>query len=117
MRIKADDLDRKEFKESENYLIPREFIREEKYNKISSNAKITYSILLSLVKKSAKLGNINSNNEIFLTVNREKLMYMLNIKSNSTMVNIMKELKDNNLIDEEKVGLGKVNKTYVHFIF
>ena len=57
---------------------------------------------------------LNENGEIYLPVNREKLMHDLNIKAENAMDKVIKELEDANLIDEEAVHGVKV--IYVHLI-
>ena len=114
MRIKIDDLNREEFKQGPSYVIPREFFADEKYKGLSSNAKITYEIFIGLIYPCAEHECINENGEIYLPVNREKLMHDLNIKAENEMNKVIKELKNANLIDEEAVHGVKV--IYVHLI-
>lgn len=114
MRIKINDLNREEFKQGPSYVIPREFFADEKYRDLSSNAKITYEIFIRLIYPCAEHECINENGEIYLPVNREKLMHDLNIKAENAMDKVIKELEDANLIDIETIHEIKV--FYVHHI-
>ncbi|MGL6174915.1 MAG: replication initiator protein A [Cellulosilyticaceae bacterium] len=95
------------------YKVPKSFTHNPKYLFMSNEAKLCYGILRDLLPLSIKNGWVNEKNQPFVRVSREKLMIRLQIKGTQKMTKTMKELVDNELIVEKRLGQGNTNIIYV----
>ena len=94
------------------YQMPQELFDNEKYKKLSLEAKVIYSFLLNRMKLS-KINNwINNQGEIYLIYTRKEIQNKLNL-SDKPVTRAFKELRNANLIKEEKQGFGKPNLIYI----
>lgn len=84
-----------------------------KYQKMSCESKILYSIYRDLVDLSIKHNWINEKGEVYIRLRRNKAMNLLNIKGTEKMTNISKELEKLGLVEIERVGLNKSNRIYI----
>lgn len=96
------------------YMMPKELFNT-KYKTLSAEAKITYMLILDRLKLSKLNTWINENGELYLLYKREELANILGL-CEKTVVKILKELKDFNLICEKRQGLGKPNLIFVYKI-
>lgn len=95
------------------YKLPKAFFHNPKYMFMKNETKMAYGLLRDLLSLSIKNNWINSNNEPFVRLSREKLMVRLQIKGSQKMAQIMKELIENDLIVEKRLGQGNTNIIYV----
>lgn len=95
------------------YKLPKAFFHNPKYMFMKNETKIAYGLLRDLLSLSIKNGWVNSNNEPFVRLSREKLMIRLQIKGSQKMSQVMKELVENELIIEKRLGQGNTNIIYI----
>lgn len=88
-----------------SYLMPKAFFYNPLYKGMGNDTKVAYAILRELA--------INSNSNC-IEMSRKKLMQYLDIKGAAKIAKVFKELRENNLIAEERIGLTKCNKIYVY---
>jgi len=81
-------------------------------NRISSNARILYTLLLDRHRVSVKNGWFDENGEAYIYFKREEMEHQLGV-SERTVSKVMQELKDLLLVEEKKQGLNKPNKIYL----
>lgn len=94
------------------YQMPQELFDNEKYKKLSLEAKVIYSFLLNRMKLSKINHWINNQGEIYLIYTRKEIQSKLNL-SDKPVTMAFKELRNANLIKEEKQGFGKPNLIYI----
>lgn len=94
------------------YQLPKAFMHNPKYMFMKSDTKIAYALLRDLLSLSVKNGWVNNLNQPFIRISREKLMIRLQC-AKQKMTQIMKELKEHDLIEETPVGRGNTNIIYV----
>ena len=95
------------------YQVPKELFTNNLYKeKLSLEAKITYSFLLDRLELSRENNWYNEKGEIYLIYTREELQNKLNL-SDKTVTKVFRELLNSNLIFEKRQGLGKPNLIYV----
>ena len=111
-RYKKNEIRRHQFIQ-----VPKELFNNSRYSNLSCEAKILYGLLLDRLELSRENGWINKNGEIYLIYTREKIEDILKI-SHPTCCNAFKHLKNAELIQEERQGLGKPNLIYIgHIIY
>ena len=81
-------------------------------NRISSNARILYTLLLDRHRVSVKNGWFDENGEVYIYFKREEMEHQLGV-SERTVSKVMQELKGLLLVEEKKQGLNKPNKIYL----
>ncbi|MFW5961808.1 MAG: replication initiator protein A [bacterium] len=94
------------------YQVPKELFENEYYSDLSNDSKMLYGMLLDRMKLSEKNNWVNDNDEIYLIFARTTAQDLLNI-SNKTAVKVFKELKEKELIFEERQGLNKPNIIFI----
>ena len=94
------------------YQMPQELFDNEKYKYLSIEAKVIYSFLLNRMNLSRINQWINSCGEIYLIYTRKEIQCKLNL-SDKPVTRAFKELRDTELIKEEKQGFGKPNLIYI----
>lgn len=94
------------------YQMPQELFCNEKYKKISTEAKVIYAFLLNRMNLSRMNKWINDKGEIYLIYTRKEIQSKLNL-SDKPVTRAFKELRETNLIKEEKQGFGKPNLIYI----
>ena len=94
------------------YMMPKVLFNE-KYRKLSLKAKITYMLILDRLKISKMNTWINEEKDLYVLYKREELEQQLGL-CEKTIVKILKELKEFNLIYEKRQGLGKPNIMFVY---
>ena len=94
------------------YQMPQELFCNEKYKKISIEAKVIYAFLLNRMNLSRMNKWINDKGEIYLIYTRKEIQSKLNL-SDKPVTRAFKELREAKLIKEEKQGFGKPNLIYI----
>ena len=94
------------------YQMPQELFCNEKYKKLSIEAKVIYAFLLNRMNLSRMNKWINEKGEIYLIYTRKEIQSKLNL-SDKPVTRAFKELREANLIKEEKQGFGKPNLIYI----
>ncbi len=95
------------------YQMPKELFRNPLYkDKLSLEAKVTYTLLLDRLELSRINKWFNENGEIYLIYTRQELINELKI-SRTTASKVFSELKKCNLIKEERLGQGMANRIYI----
>ncbi|MEG0895676.1 MAG: replication initiator protein A, partial [Oscillospiraceae bacterium] len=85
-------------------------------SKLSNDAKVLYSLLRDRHELSIKNGWINEKNEVYLIYTRNDLCDMLGC-SQPTLRKALEQLKDFNLMDEERQGLNRPNLIYLNYYY
>ena len=94
------------------YQMPQELFNNEKYRKLSIEAKVIYAFLLNRMNLSRINKWINGRGEIYLIYTRKEIQSKLNL-SDKPVTRAFKELRETNLIKEERQGFGKPNLIYI----
>ncbi len=95
------------------YQMPKELFRNPLYkDKLSLEAKVTYSLLLDRLELSRMNKWFNKNGEIYLIYTRQEIIDELKI-SRATATKVFNELSECNLIKEERLGQGLANRIYI----
>ncbi len=94
------------------YQMPQELFGNEKYKYLSIEAKVIYSFILNRMNLSKINHWINNAEEIYLIYTRKEIQSKLNL-SEKPVTRAFKELREANLIKEEKQGFGKPNLIYI----
>jgi DNA-binding transcriptional ArsR family regulator len=89
------------------YQMPK-FLFEGEFKKLSNDARVLYMLLKDRHELSVKNEWYNEKNEVYLIMRREEMETLLNLSA-PTIRKALKELKELNLIDEERQGLNKPN--------
>ena len=95
------------------FKFPKPFIYDEKYKKLSNNAKLLYMLLFDRLELSLKNGWHDKEGNVFQYYTNEQLMIDLNCNSNKTIIKIKKELKDAGLMTEVRQGMNLPNRIYL----
>ena len=95
------------------FKFPKPFIYDEKYKKLSNNAKLLYMLLFDRLELSLKNGWHDKEGNVFQYYTNEQLMIDLNCNSNNTIIKIKKELKDAGLMTEVRQGMNLPNRIYL----
>ena len=95
------------------FKFPKPFIYDEKYKKLSNNAKLLYMLLFDRLELSLKNGWHDKDGNVFQYYTNEQLMIDLNCNSNKTIIKIKKELKDAGLMTEVRQGMNLPNRIYL----
>ena len=93
--------------------IPKLLLQHESYQRISSEAKLLYSLLLDRVGLSHKNGWRDKQNRIYIIYPIAEVMEEMNCGKNKA-VQLLDELEQKaGLIERKRQGLGKPNLIYV----
>ena len=98
--------------ENSYYQMPQELFDNESYKYLSIEAKVIYSFLLNRMKLSKMNHWLNAKGEIYLIYTRKEIQSKLNL-SDKPITRAFKELRETNLIKEERQGFGKPNLIYI----
>ena len=97
--------------------IPKLLLQHESYQRISSEAKLLYSLLLDRVGLSHKNGWRDKQNRIYIIYPIAEVMEEMNCGKNKA-VQLLDELEQKaGLIERKRQGLGKPNLIYVKSFF
>lgn len=94
------------------YMLPEMLFRDIRFKRLSSDAKILYSLFLSRNSLSIKNNWQDDDGKTFIYYTQEEAMDNLNCKTDK-IVKIFSELDKIKLIERKKQGLGKPTKIYV----
>lgn len=97
------------------YRIPRLLIKDERFKKLSSDAKLLYGLMLDRMSLSMKNGWLDDSNRAYIIYTIDSIMEDLGC-AKATCVKIMKELDSEHgigLIEKKRRGLGKPDIIYV----
>jgi len=94
------------------YQMPKFLFEGELKHALSNESKILYSLLKDRHDLSLKNRWVNENNEIYLIFTRDEMADMLAC-SKLTLRKTIDQLKQFNLIEEERLGLNKANRIYL----
>lgn len=96
------------------FQLPKVFFTNNRYLKMSNNAKVAWSILRDRSSLSRKNNWFDKDTgKIYFIYKNKELMDILNIKSETTLSKIKKELEDVELIEQQKIGFNRPNKIYL----
>ena len=96
----------------EFFKLPKALFTNPKYKNMSSDAKLTYSLLYDRLSLSKQNGWINERDEVFLIYTRNEVADMLGVTYKKAMA-AFRELITNGLIFEKRCGRGLANKIYI----
>jgi hypothetical protein len=94
------------------YRIPKELFTNPKYKHVCTEAKVLYGLQLDRNSLSMKNGWIDERGYVYIYFTREEAMEVLGI-ANPKATSLFKELREVDLIEEVRQGLGKANIIYV----
>lgn len=92
--------------------LPKAMFANEKYRKLSSDAKLAYALLYDRLSLSKLNGWINENNEVYLIYTREELAEDLGL-TYKKVIAAFRELTEAGLICESRSGRGIPNKIFI----
>ena len=96
--------------------VPKLLLQHEAYQRISSEAKLLYSLLLDRVGLSHKNGWKDKENRIYIIYPIAEVMEEMNCGKNKA-VQLLDELEQKGLVERKRQGLGKPNLIYVKSFF
>lgn len=94
------------------YQVPKELFANPNYEKLNSDSKLLYALLLDRLSVSMKNEWIDEDGNIFLIFSRKEAGEKLNL-SDKTVTKAFRELNNVKLIYEKRLGLRKKNIIYV----
>ena len=94
------------------FKFPKPFIYDEKYKKLSNNAKLMYMLLFGRLELSIKNGWHDRKGDVFQYYTNEQLMIDLN-SSEKTIIKVKKELREVGLLEEVRQGNNLPNRIYI----
>ncbi len=96
------------------YMIPQLLFTDDRFKKISCDAKVLYSLLLDRTGLSFRNPDkfVDENNRTFIYFTRDTVMEMLNCGKEKS-ASMFQELEKIGLIERKVQGLGKPTKIYV----
>ncbi len=93
--------------------IPWVFFTDPKYEQLSSDAKILYSILLRRMELSSKNDWFDSDDKVYIIYTVEEIQELLGC-GNKKAISLLNNLEYNaDLIERRRQGLGRPNLIYV----
>jgi biotin operon repressor len=92
--------------------LPYALYADKKYQELSNDARVIYSLLLDRLTLSIKNEWTNDSGEVYLIYPREAVAERLRM-SRKKVIAAMKELRDVDLIQEERQGRGIPNRIFV----
>ena len=94
------------------YRIPKALFQEPRFQRLSTDAKILYSILLDRMSLSVKNGWLDEQNRVFIIFTIEDVKRALCCADNKA-TKLLRELEKFGLIERKRRGLGKPSLVYV----
>ena len=94
------------------YQVPKVFFTNEKYKKLTIDAKMAYAILRDRLELSIKNNWIDEKGTIYFIYTNDSLMEILNCRKEK-LSKIKKSLEDAELLIQKRRGLGKPNILYL----
>ncbi|MEK5394060.1 replication initiator protein A [Margalitia sp. FSL K6-0131] len=97
-----------------HYQIPKVFFTSKLYESLSLQSKIAWAILRDRFSLSKKNGWYEKDTKrIYFIFSNKDLMEILNIKSETTITKIKKELEKAKLLEQRRMGLTVPNRLYL----
>ena len=94
------------------YQVPKELFINPYYEKLNSDSKLLYALLLDILSVSMKNEWLDEDGNIFLIFSREEAGEKLNL-SDKTVTKAFRELNNAKFIYEKRLGFRKKNIIYV----
>ena len=94
------------------YQLPKVFFTNKNYINLSNDAKIAYSILKDRFNYSIKNNWVDNEKHIYFIYTNKELMSILNC-SEKKVISIKKELSNNKLLFQKRIGLNQPNRLYL----
>ena len=88
------------------------FLFSDEFKGMGNDARVLYSVLRDRHGLSLENHWVNENDEVYVLFSREEMCKLLGV-SDSTILRTMKVLKEKKLIEEERQGLGQLNRIYL----
>ncbi|MCT3561012.1 plasmid replication initiation protein [Lentilactobacillus buchneri] len=92
--------------------LPKVFFSSNKYQSMSNDAKIAYTLLKDRFNYSVKNDWVDKNGDIYFIFTNEELMNLLNVHKDK-VIKVKKELEKTKLLEQERLGLNKPNHLYL----
>jgi len=92
--------------------IPRFLFKDERFNSLSTDAKMLYSLMLERMYLSAENGWYDEEDRVYIIYSQEDIMKDIGC-ANGKSSTLVAELKNFGLIEKKKRGQGKKDITYV----
>jgi len=106
VRFTAEDVKKHTF-----YQMPK-FLFEGEFKNLNNDARVLYSVLKDRHELSLVNQWVNEDNEVYIIFSRIEMCEVLGLSEN-TILKAIKILKQFNLIEEERIGLGQANRIYL----
>lgn len=100
------------FETNRFYQLPKFLFEDSYFSKMSTDAKVMYSILKDRFELSKRNNWIDNDGNIYLLYTNKQLCQILDY-SEPKIIKLKKELENYNLISNERQGLNKPNKIYL----
>ena len=97
------------------FRLPKRLVRDKRFDKLTSEAKILYGVLLDRMTLSSQNGWVDDENRVYIIYTTKEVMREFNC-SERKAISLMAELDTNKgigLIEKKRRGLGKPNIIYV----
>lgn len=106
IRYTRDDVTKNVFYQMPKFLLTGEF------KNLNNDARVLYSVLKDRHELSLKNEWTNEKGEVYIIFSRVEMCEMLGL-TEKTVRKAMNALKEYNLVEEEHIGFGKLNKIYL----
>ena len=94
------------------FQLPKVLFTNEKYKKLSNDAKIAFALLKDRFGYSVKNNWIDQHKRIYFIYTNKELMSILNVQEKK-VIRIKRELESVNLLTQEQLGQNKPNRLYL----
>ena len=94
------------------YQVPKFLFKDERFKKLSSDAKILYGIMLDRMQLSVKNRWFDEHNRVYIYYTTVNIMEDLGWAKEKCF-KVVAELKESGLIEKKRQGLGKPDKIFV----
>lgn len=94
------------------YRVPKAFAKDRKYRTMSSNAKLLYSYIRDRYELSISNGWTDQYGRVYCYYAREGMAYDMGLGVR-TIIRVMQELTENDLLHEDKRNKGQANRIYI----
>ncbi|MDY4971412.1 MAG: replication initiator protein A [Lachnospiraceae bacterium] len=96
----------------EQLTFPILLLESDKYESLSNDARVLYGVLFRRMKLSLYNQWMDENNRAYFYFTREEMAKAIRV-SVSTIKRVVKQLLENDLLEEKRQGLNKPNKLYL----
>ena len=112
MSIQFDYYYGREAEQFSFYQVPKFLFKDERFKKLSSDAKILYGIMLDRMSLSVKNRWFDEHNRVYIYYTTANIMEDLGC-AKEKCTKVVSELKEIGLIEKKRQGLGKPDKIFV----